>query len=79
MHLGHFSKQRIRITSFELIYDYELQSWANWKGVLKKAALKNFTKFTGKHLYWSVLFLIKLQAWGRQLYEIETPTQVFSC
>ena len=27
----------------------------------------------------SVLFSIKLQAWGVQLYEEETPTQVFSC
>ena len=30
---------------------------------------KNFAKFTGKHLYWS-LFLIKFQV---------SPTQVFSC
>ena len=27
----------------------------------KKAAVKTYAKFTGKHLYWS-LFLIKLQA-----------------
>ena len=30
----------------------------------KKGVLKNFKKFTGKHLCWNVLFLIKLQAWG---------------
>ena len=34
----------------------------------KKAVLKNFAIFVGKHLYWS-LFLIKLQS----------PTQPFSC
>ena len=33
-----------------------------------KAALKNFSNFTGKHLCW-ILFLIKLQA----------PTQVLYC
>ena len=32
----------------------------------KKSVLKNFTKFTGKHLCLS-LFLTKLQASGRQL------------
>ena len=30
----------------------------------KKGVLKNFTKLTGKHLYWS-LFLLKLQAVGQ--------------
>ena len=35
---------------------------------MQKGALINFTKFTGKHLYQS-LFLTKLQAWGRQLYQ----------
>ena len=29
----------------------------------KKGALKNFGKFTGKYMYWS-LFLLKLQAWN---------------
>ena len=33
----------------------------------KKGDLRNLTKFTGKHLCQS-LFLIKLQAWGLQLY-----------
>ena len=32
------------------------------RGVLQKSVLKNITKFTGKHLCWS-LFLIKLDAW----------------
>ena len=44
----------------------------------KKGVLKNFTKFTGKHLYQS-LFLIKLQASDLQLYGKETLAQVFSC
>ena len=43
----------------------------------KKAILKNFANFTGKHLYWS-LFLIKLQAFDLRLQK-ETPTQVCSC
>ena len=33
----------------------------------KKGVPGNFSKFTGKHLWWSVL-LIKLQVWGLQLY-----------
>ena len=33
----------------------------------KKAALKNFTTFTGKHLRWN-LFLKKCRASGLQLY-----------
>ena len=40
--------------------------------------LKIFSNFTGKHLCWTFLFL-KLQTWGLQLYQIETPIQVFSC
>ena len=39
----------------------------------KIGALKNFANFTGKHLCWN-LFLIKLPL---QLYQKETPTQVF--
>ena len=38
--------------------------------------LKMYTKFTGKHLCWS-LFLVNYS--NLQLYEIETPTKVFSC
>ena len=34
--------------------------------------------FTWKHLCWS-LFLIKLEASGLQIYQTETPTQVFPC
>ena len=48
------------------------QSFAD---VLQIGALKNFANFTGKLLCWS-LFLIKLQL---QLYQKETPTQVFFC
>ena len=40
----------------------------------KNGVLKNFAKFTEKHLCWS-LFLIKLH----KLYWKETPTQMFSC
>ena len=43
----------------------------------KKAALKNFSIFTGKHLCWS-LFFIKLQTLGLQLYQKGSPTQAFS-
>ena len=42
----------------------------------KKGVLKNFRNFTGHYQYWS-LFLIKLQA--LQVYQKETPIQVFSC
>ena len=49
----------------------------------KKAAIKNFEIFTGKHLCWS-LFLINLQAshfsgMPSGLTPKETPTQTFSC
>ena len=36
----------------------------------KKAVLKNFAIFTGKQLFWNPFF---------QLYQKETPTEVFSC
>ena len=36
----------------------------------KKAVLKNFAIFTGKQLLWNPFF---------QLYQKETPTEVFSC
>ena len=41
-----------------------------------KGVLKNFIKFTGKHLCHS-LFFNKLQAWDLQL-QIETRVQLFS-
>ena len=34
---------------------------SHWRCSIKKAVLKNFAIFTGKHLCWS-LFLVKLQA-----------------
>ena len=43
----------------------------------KKAVLKNFLIFTGKHLSWR-LFLIKLHAF-LELYLRETQTWAFSC
>ena len=45
---------------------------------LKNVALKTFTKFKRKHLCQS-FFLIKLQAKGLQLYQMQAPAQVFSC
>ena len=47
--------------------------------LFRKGALKNFTKFTGKYLYWS-LFLLKLQVWRlATLLKKENPTHAFSC
>ena len=43
----------------------------------KKVVLMNFANFTGKHLCES-LFLIKLEAWGLQLYLKRDPVQLFS-
>ena len=42
------------------------------------AVLKNFTNFTGKHLCW-IFFKESCRPSKLQLYEKETPTQVFSC
>ena len=44
----------------------------------KKSVLRNFTKFTWKHLC-QRLFLIKLQAWDLNFFKKETLTQVISC
>ena len=40
--------------------------------------IRQTSNFTGKHLCQS-FFLIKLQTWDLQLYQKQTPTQVFSC
>ena len=45
---------------------------------IKKAVLKNFAKFIGKHLCWS-LFLINLQTYKPATLLEKTPTQVLSC
>ena len=42
---------------------------------IKKGVLKNFKKFTRKHMCWNVLFLITLQSWG--LYEKRDSNSVF--
>ena len=47
-------------------------------GVLKKAALKNFTKLTGKHLCWSPFFN-KAAGLTCNFLEKETPKKVFFC
>ena len=44
---------------------------------IKKGVLKNFTKFTRKHL-WQSFFFHKVVGWGL-LIEKETLAQVFSC
>ena len=41
--------------------------------ICKKGVLKNFSKFTGKHLFWSLFFA------GLRLSKKETLAQVFSC
>ena len=47
--------------------------------MVRKDVLRNFAKFTRNHLCQSLL-LIKLRAWGQQLYiKKETLAQVFSC
>ena len=43
---------------------------------MKRAVVKNFAIFTGKHLCWS-LFLMKLQAWRPAILLKRDPTQVF--
>ena len=45
---------------------------------IKKAVLKNFAIFRGKHLLRS-FFLIKLQVWSPVIVLRETPIQVFPC
>ena len=55
-----------------LVHHWLLEEFYKEGGVLK-----NFTKFTRKHLRWS-LFLIKLQVGGCNFIK-ETPAQVFSC
>ena len=44
------------------------------KAFCKKGVFRNFSKFTGKPLCWSV-FLINLQAWGLQLYYKKIPAK----
>ena len=58
-----------------LVYKHRSSSW---QMCFKRSVFENFAKFTGKFLCWS-LFLIKLyKPEGLQLYQKETPTQVFS-
>ena len=44
--------------ALSLIFFYEETATVFYK----KVVFKNFKKFTGKHLCWNVLFLVKLQA-----------------
>ena len=59
-----FSRSKDRRSRLEVFY--------------KKGVLRNFAKFTRKHLRQS-LFLIKLQAEACNFIKKETLTQVFSC
>ena len=45
---------------------------------MKKAILKNFSKFTGKHLCWSFFFNKVADLRPATLLKKETPTQLFS-
>ena len=45
---------------------------------IKKCVLKSFAKFTGKHLYQSLLFLIKLHSEVCNFVKKDTLAQVFS-
>ena len=66
---GHF---RMQILS-DIIYKYRS---SHQRCSVQKVVLRNFTKFTGKHLC-QCLFLKKLQRLQR--IKNETLTQVFSC
>ena len=46
---------------------------------LRNGLVKNLAKFTGKHLRWSLFFLIMSQAKVYNFIKKETSTQVFSC
>ena len=45
---------------------------------MKKGVIRDFIKFTGKHLRVRVSFLVKLQAQVCNFIKKETPAQVFS-
>ena len=45
----------------------------------KKGVLKYFTKFTGKHLRWSLFFNKVADLRPETLFKKETSTPVFSC
>ena len=46
---------------------------------VRKGVLGNFAKFTGKHLYQSLFFLIKLQTEAGNFIRRETLAQAISC
>ena len=51
---------------------------SHWRCSVRKGILGNFTKFTGKQLYQSVIFKkLKTKAWN--FIKKETLSQVFSC
>ena len=74
----HEISSKLKIKAIEWCHWLRYCRRSHQRCSLKKGVLKNFTKFTGKHLCQS-LFLIKLQAWDLQLIEKETLAQVFSC
>ena len=46
---------------------------------VKKSVPKNFANSTGKYLCWNLLSLKSQALQGLQLYQKDSPTQVFSC
>ena len=58
---------------------YDIPRSSHLQMFLKKGVLKNFAILTGKHLRQSLFFLLNCNPKGLQLYQKETPTQVFSC
>ena len=60
---------------FKLFFSFHIRS-SRPEGFCIRRVLKNFAKFTGKHLCWS-LFLINLQAKPATLLKIDSNTGVF--
>ena len=79
-----YKSKLIRFYSDKIIYIYLRKVQANFRSsrpevFCKKGVLRNFAKFTGKHLCWS-FFLIKLQVWCLATLLIKRLWQkVFSC
>ena len=57
---------------------YQIDRRSHRRCSLRKGVLRNFAKFTGKHLCQS-LFFNKVAGLGLQLYKKETLAQVFFC
>ena len=73
MFLGYL---KIHTLSRKRSFEPDLEAVAQWC-FYKIGVLRNFTKLTGKHMWQTLSFLIKLQAWG--FIKKGTLAQVFSC